>query len=87
MQGWPANDANCPLLFNFCSGFIAGNGDRRSFIIQEVQYVLFIIHSIYKCMGAWCKLCSLSKLNINTTVFLPIRNFRYEDRILLKEIL
>jgi hypothetical protein len=42
MLGWPANDANCPLLFNFCSGFIAGNGDRRSFIIQEVQYGLLL---------------------------------------------
>jgi hypothetical protein len=39
-QGRLTIAAQCPLLFNFSSGFIARNGERRGFIIQEVTFAL-----------------------------------------------
>jgi hypothetical protein len=34
--GFAAIDVNCPLLFNYCSGFIAGKWDQGMFIFQKV---------------------------------------------------
>ncbi len=51
-------------------------------VLSYKRCSMYTYYSLYLYKyGAWCELCSLSKLNMNTTVFLLIRNIRYEDTV------